>query len=310
MFKSGGIILCNSKDHAYDLSAKMLKEHQENNREPHFQKGTERLLGIYENFLSGQFGLAISFEKKYLLDPKYYDRVSLKTPFWIDEKFINPKGEKFAVIGNLPGGFFTPFAIINPQENRKILDGNYNNGLIARARESAKIYDTFAQNKAKETISKILLNPASAKKIFSKMNGYDFEYLVAELLRENGMDVILTPKSRDGGLDVIAVDSDENGNPVLIIIDCTNRPNVKTLGPVKTRALMGVFMDEKMDNDKVSFASVITTADKMGPAALKLEERHQFLSVSAYDKLMDSISKYGTIRKNNLWIPKHWSEFM
>lgn len=60
------ILLCNSKDHAYQLSKDLWEKESYTimNRDP---SGAERMFGIDENFLTAQFGLHVP--------EKYWDKL-------------------------------------------------------------------------------------------------------------------------------------------------------------------------------------------------------------------------------------------
>jgi hypothetical protein len=304
------VILCDSKNHAEDLSAKMLDEDLENkgilkSSNPEYYKGTKFLFGVVENFLTGQFGIHIPSRDFFNLDSKYKNNLLIKSPFWVDESLIN--GENHCRIGSF-GPFGFGFGIVQPENNRKILDGCFDQDIIRKARKAGRIYTASVQNKAKNIIQEITSNPSNAKAILGSINPYAFEELVAEILADNGFDVILTPKSGDGGKDIIAVTINEE-KPVIMLVECKRRPVEKTLGPVEFSALVGHFYTDIKHNDMVSFASLITTAGKIGSAALSMEEDHHQLSIKDFDNLTKWLSEYGKV-KNNLWIPNPLAEFI
>ncbi len=285
------------------MSVKMLEEDIVNNGSE-WAPGTKNLFAVHENFLTGQFGLHIP--QKYLgrLDSKYEKNFLIRNPFWVDERFIN--GEDFFAIGIGPLGF----GIVRPDKNRRILDGNYNKGVIQGARSSARIYNAAVQDKASKIINDIIFDPKNAGTLLKSLSGHDFEEVVAELLSKKGFSVILTKKSRDGGKDIIAATCDDSGKPVLMLVECKNIDTKKTLGPLHVRALVGQFYTDKKDDNTVSYACLVTTAKKIGPAAIVLEETHNELSVKDFEGLMNWINRYGEVRNGSIWVANPLTEFV
>lgn len=209
------ILLCNSKDHAYQLSKDLWEKESYTimNRDP---SGAERMFGIDENFLTAQFGLHVPEKYWDKLPEEYKSNICVKTPLWIDETFIN--GEPFSVIGVGPFGF----ANIDPSLNRKILEGNYSPSIIEEARSTTRIYTTIVQNRAKQIINDVLSKQIDARRILESVNPYAFEELIAELLVDKGFDIYLTKGSGDGGKDLIAAYTIDN-EPVLMMVECKRR---------------------------------------------------------------------------------------
>ena len=132
----GKIILCDNINSAYQLTESMYDEqcNRLGNKQPKEERITKYLLGVEENILTGQFGLHLPQDYIQTVDKKYLSNVQIKTPLWIDEKFIN--GEPFFAIGVGPFGFEN----VNPTENRKILEGNFSKSIIASLYVFAKMH--------------------------------------------------------------------------------------------------------------------------------------------------------------------------
>lgn len=88
---------------------------------------------------------------------------------------------------------------------------------------------------------------------FSKMNGYEFEEFVTELLNKTGFKAEQTALSGDGGIDIVAY-SNRPFYKGKYIIQCKNWNNV--VGAPEIRDLYGVVMSERANK-----GIIITTSD-------------------------------------------------
>ena len=155
----GKIILCDNINSAYQLTESMYDEvcTSSGNKQPKEERITKYLLGVEENILTGQFGLHLPQDYIERVDKKYLSNVQIKTPLWIDEKFIN--GEPFFYIGSFG------FGNVNPTENRKILEGNFSKSIIEQARQSTLRYTIEVQNQALAFINDYKSKPSIRQKI-------------------------------------------------------------------------------------------------------------------------------------------------
>jgi HJR/Mrr/RecB family endonuclease len=95
----------------------------------------------------------------------------------------------------------------------------------------------------------------------------EFEILVMELLKEKGMDVILTPPSRDGGKDIIAAIDTSLGKHLCLVETKLYRLD-RPVGVGVIRGLYGVVADAD-----ASSGSLITTSYFTDPA-IKFAKQH------------------------------------
>lgn len=103
-------------------------------------------------------------------------------------------------------------------------------------------------------------HPEEIKMDFSKMNGYEFEDFIANLLRQKGFKVTQTDYSNDGGVDLIA----EYFKPLFsgkYIVQCKNYTN-NLVGQPELRDLYGVVMSEKANKGILITNSDFTTQAK------------------------------------------------
>lgn len=223
------------------------------------------------------------------------------TPLWVDESFIN--GEPFFAIGTGPFGY----GIVDPNLNRKILEGNFSSKIIQEVRQSARKFSLAVRDHAKEIIQNILRSPSSQERLLETINPYTFEEVVAELLRDNGFDVFLTPRTRDGGKDILAAYPYENTH-LLMMVECKRRKTSNIVGPATVRAVLGQFYYEQLEQSGVECAMLVTTARRVGPLALAYQERVSHLSIKTFDDIMGWINEYGKMHKG-LWIPNAFGQF-
>lgn len=88
-----------------------------------------------------------------------------------------------------------------------------------------------------------------------------FEQVVAEIFRDFGYDVILTPRSKDGGLDVRAIRKDSVGT-LLYLIECKRYASHRPVGVEIVRGLYGVAALEKATHGVIATTSHFTKGAK------------------------------------------------
>jgi hypothetical protein len=296
------IIRCDSKEDAYRKSEEIYDAECERKKcpTPKEERVTKHRFTVYENILSGQYGLHIPSEEWGDLPTEYREGISASSPLWIDERFIS--GKPFLAIGVGPVGF----GIVDPSYTRKTFEGRFSKELISEIRGSARKYDAQVRIRAQQLIYEIVQKRVNREKLLETLDPFDFEEVVAELLNDNGFDVFLTPRTSDGGKDVIAAYSTDMGTN-LMMVECKRRKTEKTLGPLEARALMGVFGMEKRKGKGYDCAMLVTTAKKIGPSALECEDVFSELSIKDYNGLMNWIETYGKIYRE-LWIPERFDE--
>lgn len=292
------IILSDTKEGAYELSATIYDELliSLNNFTAREERVTKYLYSVYENIMSGQFGLHLPVADLNKIKNEYKKNIQIKTPLWVQENLIN--GEPFWMLNSLG------FGQIDPVNNRRIVKNEFET--ITLIKESARKYTLQVQNKAQNIINEIVFKQENAKRILSSIDAYTFEEIIAELLMDNGFDVMLTPKSNDSGRDIIAAYT-LNGESTLMMVECKKWRISKTLGPIPVRALLGQYYYEK---NKANFncAMLVTTCENIGPTALRMEQDLSELSIKGYNDINNWMSKYGRL-KNNLWIPNSFKDF-
>lgn len=84
-----------------------------------------------------------------------------------------------------------------------------------------------------------------------------FEELVADMWRNQGFEVTLTPSSRDGGMDVIAVRKNGVGT-VMIIIECKRYAATNKVGVEIVRGLYGVVEQKRATQGIIATTSYFT----------------------------------------------------
>jgi len=118
-----------------------------------------------------------------------------------------------------------------------------------------------------------------------------FEELVAELFRDFGYEVVLTPRSRDGGVDVRAIHKDSIGT-LLYLIECKRHKPDNPVGVDVVRALYGVAAAEQATYGILAATSYFTKD------AQEFAKTVQYrLSLRDYDDLIMWLKQYGQLRR-------------
>lgn len=294
------IIPADSKDDAWRLSRQLQVEWAE--RKGKHPGSVDILLGIHENILSGEYGLLAAGEWWDEVPTQYRARHQIATPLWVDERFIN--GEPFMALGLGPLGF----SLVNPAENRKVLEGNFSKPLVEEVRSVSRAYNIEVYERASRILADIEATPHRARALLEGLNGTEFEEVVAELLKAYGCDVLLTKRTGDGGKDLIAVLPDGT-RPLVMMVECKRRKDMHTLGPIEPRALLGQFYFNNQIGMGFDCAMLITNARNAGPSALSFDQKLSNFSLKMGDDVLGWIKNYGRI-KGGLWVPSPIDELL
>ena len=265
---------------------------------PKSSRATQFLLPVKENVLSGQVGLYIPPARSDIEVPgEAIYCTHIDNPLWANWDFLN--GPPKLVLGNGPFGFGVHN--VEPKETRRIFEGYYAPELIKEVRTSTRKYTIEVHNKCKSIIYDLL--KSDDKKSFLKNNVSDdqFEEVVADLLREQGFDVFLTPKSRDRGKDIWAT-LRIDGKRYTVLVECKMRSDKRALDPALVRAVLGSFYVARADGINADFALLVTSTDNIGPESIRIEQVTRELSIKDCDDVIGWANQYGFMRKG-LWIP-------
>jgi restriction endonuclease Mrr len=128
-----------------------------------------------------------------------------------------------------------------------------------------------------------------------------FEELVAELLRDMGYQVRLTPLTKDGGRDILAIISIPAGE-VLVVVECKRFGPNRPIGPDIVQRLMWVA--DRYDN--ASRAMLATTSFFTAGAKRLATDFRWRLGLKDFDDVCDWLDQYGSWERNSkagLWVP-------
>ncbi|MBD2123334.1 restriction endonuclease [Trichocoleus sp. FACHB-262] len=292
----GYVLLCEDTFKATKLSREIYVENAVRNAIP-IAPPPEKMFGVYENIVSGEVGLHVPLKYWAKLPDRFRSSRVHKTPFWVNQEFIN--GEPLFFIGNSPLGFGV--GVNNPQETRKILEGNFAKPLLDEVRNSTRKYTIKVQERAERFIREVSDDPVVREKLLTQLDPILFEEVVAELLASKGFDVFLTSRTRDKGKDIYAAWPTPDGT-ILMMIECKRLQPNSALDAINVRALLGQFMFEQTYGSRVSCAMLATTARRLGAVACEYSEKVEDLTIKTYDDLSSWISSYGRSR-DGLWVP-------
>jgi hypothetical protein len=113
-----------------------------------------------------------------------------------------------------------------------------------------------------------------------------FEELVAEIFRDFGYEVLLTPRSRDGGLDIRAIKKDSVGT-LLYLIECKRYAVTRPVGVEIVRGLYGVATEERASCGIIATTSHFTRDAKEFADKIKYQ-----MSLRDYQDLVGWLKQY------------------
>ncbi len=136
-----------------------------------------------------------------------------------------------------------------------------------------------------------------------KLDPRKFEELVAEILRDQGHTVELTPQTKDQGRDIIAGMRTPLGE-MLVIVECKRYAAHRKVG----LSVVERFLHTIRERDRANMGMVVTTT-RFSPDAIKVadEYRHQ-LKLKDQDALCAMANNYGKWKKHGdseIWIPAY-----
>jgi RNA polymerase sigma factor (sigma-70 family) len=136
------------------------------------------------------------------------------------------------------------------------------------------------------------------------INAYKFEALVAELMKDMGYDVYLTPKTRDGGRDIIAVMNMPPNEKIVTIVQCKRNSADNIVGI----DIVERFIYTIRDKDKANIGWIVTTSAFSKDAINKQKEYKWLLKLKDNENLTAWCSNYGRWTKSSsggLWLPNN-----
>lgn len=130
---------------------------------------------------------------------------------------------------------------------------------------------------------------AHPEKMYS-MPPRKFEELIAVILKNQGLEVELTPYIKDGGIDIIAVERKTDSAPRVMLVECKRYApeNRVCLGIVQR--LLGVVFDVRNQGEH---GLLVTTSTFTGPAVQCAEANSHVLSLGDYYKVVKWLKGFG-----------------
>lgn len=150
--------------------------------------------------------------------------------------------------------------------------------------QGAHVLRVEVEEISQELIRYLTRNPDK----MSELTPRKFEELVAELFRDMGYDVELTPATKDGGFDIRAVRKTEVGVG-LYFIECKRYTTPNKVGVKIVRSLYGIVASEK------ATAGVVVTTSFFTRGAFNFRDRNQYrLELTDHNRLREYLKNYGT----------------
>lgn len=130
-----------------------------------------------------------------------------------------------------------------------------------------------------------------------------YEMLVAELLRDMGYDVHLTPPTADGGRDILAVIKVPPQKEILTLVECKRYSPDRKIGIDFLRSLLFTLRD----TDKANMGWIATTSYFSEDARLLQKKYKWLLELCDFDKMKEWLNNYGKWQRSDkhggLWLP-------
>jgi len=146
--------------------------------------------------------------------------------------------------------FFNSLRVEDPEE-----DLFQSDEVVERGKSTILQFDLAEIND--ELIRRLALRP----ELMRELDPRKFEELVAELLRDKGYEVKLTPRSKDGGRDILAIKRDDIGS-ALTLVECKRYAHNNKAGVDIVRGLYGVVSAEQATRGLLATTSYFTSGAK------------------------------------------------
>lgn len=117
-----------------------------------------------------------------------------------------------------------------------------------------------------------------------------FEELVANIFKNNGFTVELTPSTRDGGYDIFACQNNSFSGQSIYLVECKRHKPSNKVGIGIVRQLLGVMLSE----NKATKGIIVTSSTFTNPAIELQENNSHRLALNDYDDLTDWIRSLTT----------------
>ena len=135
-----------------------------------------------------------------------------------------------------------------------------------------------------------------------RLSARQFELLVAEILRDMGAEVEVTPASRDGGVDVLAVFPTPLGK-MLTLVECKKYSPAHPVGV----GYVERFVCLLRERTKANVGLIATTSRFTAGGKAWQRELPWQLRLAEFDHILEWLSQYGKWSKqggSRIWLPK------
>lgn len=135
------------------------------------------------------------------------------------------------------------------------------------------------------------------------LNSRKYEELVAELLKDMGYEIHLTPETRDGGRDIIAIIDLPPNRKLLTVVECKRYAANRKIGIDILERFLWI-LKQKYDTN----GGLIVTTSFFSNDAKKYQQQYSHsLSLYDFDSMKTWLNNYGNWEKNEngtIWLPK------
>ena len=135
-----------------------------------------------------------------------------------------------------------------------------------------------------------------------KLRPREFEYLVAEILRDMGADIEVTPATRDGGVDILASFPHPLGS-FLTVVECKKYNPKRPVGVELVERFVCTLRERTKAN-----CGLIATTSRFTPGGEAWQRSLPWqLRLAEFEKIREWLNQYGKWSKrqnSQIWLPK------
>ncbi len=160
------------------------------------------------------------------------------------------------------------------------------NQIVLPEKEVSRIILPIVKDTSKKIITSLQRHPGD---IF-QVSPFEFEHILAELLRDMGYEIEITQQTRDGGKDILAYKHTPIGK-LLFLVEAKRYRQDRKVGVDLVRSLYGTLMDHKANS------AMLVTTSSFTADARDFQKKYQYLlSLKEYEDIVSWILKYGKVK--------------
>jgi len=212
---------------------------------------SKEFVSLEKNLFSIHGALDFAYEKNFASIYNYQSVLNHISTSALAEVNTSPLSEGFELYKLI----YRNFAIPNFEE------------LIEEEKEKEEERESFQFGESQ--ISRIITDIYTDNSLFNRVESWEFEEVIAELLRSHGYKVEMTKRTRDGGFDLIALANLQGNIPFKALVECKRYKDKVGVGIIRS------FKEVVMSNN--ANKGIIVTTGLFTSGAWKKQEQTPYL---------------------------------